>query len=331
MATKPSNFSYCSNITSATGGGAKENDLDLIARWEEINTKRVGGSKNYLVALAEEQSYVDDTVTLDTDDPAQNIFVGSPCDLFVQFGSEDLQVVEENLYWTGESDNTSAEVFEFVSQNQPLSENFTPILFRYLIGSTTELQITSAEATINIVKDSGTFNGSVKAMDKIRVNMAHDTGTYKRLIKMLYAFDKSAYKLQNVIDTDTERLVGPLPLVRNAVSVPISIVVEPSIAFGHDQTVVEDTITSNLEVYFNGGTTDYGKQFSRKGIGDDISHSDISNIILRTEGVVSFDFDTFFVLNTLTGDRNDPTIVLDNQYAVLSSVEFTYNTFNSNT
>jgi hypothetical protein len=92
---------------------------------------------------------------------------------------------------------------------------------------------------------------------------------------------------------------------------------------------VQDSIISNLEAFFNGGTTSFGKQYSRKGIGDDISHSDISNIILRTEGVVSFDFDTFYVLNTLTGDRNDPTVVLDNQFATLQEVSFVYETFNA--
>lgn len=331
MATKPSNFSYCSNITAATGGSEKENDLSLIARCQEINTKRVGGSKNYLVALSEEQSYVDDTVALDTDDPVQNIFIGSPCDLFVQFGSEDLQVVEENLYWPGESDNTVAEVFEFVPQNQPLSENFTPILFRYLVGSTTEIQVVpDANTIIEVIKDTRTFSGSTKAMDKIRVSMAHNTGTYKRLIKCIYGYDKNPYRLQNVIDSDTERLVGPSPLVRNAVQVPIKITCTPTVTFGYSAVTVQDSITTNLEAFFNGGTTSFGRQYARKGIGDDISHSDISNIILRTEGVVSFDFDTFFVLNTLTGDRNDPSVVLDNQFAVLQEVSFVYNTFNAN-
>jgi hypothetical protein len=336
LATKPSSFSYCSNIVPITGGSSEENDLNLISRCQEVNTKRVGGSQAYLVGLSEEQSFVDDVVAITQDDPAQGIFVGSVCDIFSQFAGEDLQVVEENIYWPGEIENDNSETFTFTPQNQPLSENFTPVLFRYATGSSTEEQIV-ADGTLTIVeviKDTGTFSGSTKAMDKIRVKLAHNCGslaaTYKRVIKLLYAYDKNPYRLQNVLALDTERLVGPSPLVRNAIQVPVKITCTPTIAFGYDTVTVQDAITSNLEIFFNGGTTSYGRAFARKGIGDDISHSDISNIILRTEGVVSFDFDTFYVLNTLTGDRNDPTIVRSNEYAVLESISFTYETFNAN-
>jgi len=331
MTTKPSNFSYCSNVSAISGGTDEETDLNLISRCQEVKTQRVGGSKAYLEGLAEEQTFVDDVITIDTDDPENDIYVGSVCDVFSQFTGEDLEVVEENIYWPGEADNPNEEIFTFVPKNQPLSENFTPTLFRYAVGSSTEVQIVpdGTNTIVEIVKDSGTFSGSTKAMDVVRVRLAHNTGTYKRVIKLLYGYDKQPYKLQNVFDIDTERLVGPLPLVRKAIEVPVKVVVEPSIAFGYDQTTVQDTITSNLECYFNGGTTSFGKQYARKGIGADISHSDISNIILRTAGVVSFDFDTFFVINTLTGDRNDPVVVTDNQYAILSEVAFTYETFNA--
>lgn len=159
-----------------------------------------------------------------------------------------------------------------------------------------------------------------------------DTGVdltkYQRKIKLIYTYDKNPYKLQTVFDSLDNRMIGPNVLVKKAVEIPLRVIAELQIAFGYVQDTVEANITSNIEAFFNGGTTTYGKQFARLEIGDSVQHSNIQNIILRTEGVASFDNDTFHVVNTVTGAIDDPSTIKPNEYATLFDVLFEFNTVN---
>lgn len=329
MDPKPANFSYCTNPSALDGGSDRENDLDLIARAQEAWEKRVNGSLGAYERMAEAEAYVDDSYATDRDNDEEAIYLGSPCDVFAQFSSEDTEMVEETLYWPGESNNTNEEQFDIVLANQPVIDSFTPIVFKYATGGAEEQVVPDGVNTVvEIVKDTGNFYESVKATDKIRIRMALDTASYQRRLRVLYVYDKNPYKLQSVFDDVENRMVGPSALVRKAVEVPLRIIVEVQVAFGYAEADVQANITSNIQAFFNGGTTTYGKQYARKNIGEDIQHSDIADIILRTAGVVSYDTDTFFVVNTLNGYLGDPTPINNNQYAALHDVLFEYSTFN---
>ena len=338
MSPKPSSFSYCTNESAITGGSDGEEDLELISRTQGILASKTNGSLPALTTLAKAQSYVDDVLALDDDDQASGIYVGSVCDLFTQFTADNTELVEEIFYWPGVTGNTSAEEFVFTPSKQPVVSTVTPTVFVYL-SDDTEVQVTPGvagtdfeTAVITVDADSGTFVGSVKSQTNIRVNMILNTGSggtqYQRRMKVLYLYDKNPYKLQAVINDPQNKMVGPEALVKKAVAIPYRIIVEPAISFGFIDSQVQAAIVSNLSVFFNGGTTSYGKQFARKRIGEKIVHTDVAQVILRTEGVVSYDADTFRVINTITGDLTDPSVVKNNQYPTLFDVLFTFNTFN---
>ena len=323
MDPKPTSFSYCSNSAAIDGGSDQEEDLDLINRAQEAWAERVNGSKGAFERIAEAETYVDDSIALDEDNDEEDIFIGSPCDLFAQFSSEDTELVEETIYWPGESSNADDEQFDFILAQQPLLSSVTPTVFRYTTGGTEE-QVDSTIGTITVIPDTNTFSGSAKASDKLRITMALNTDNYQRRLKVLYTYDKNPTKLQSVFDDSENKMIGPSVLVRKADEIPIRVIAEIQTAFGYVEADVETALTSNISIYFNGGTTSFGRQYARKNIGEDINHSDIANIILRTAGVVSYDRDTFFVVNTVTGDLSDPTTIKDNQYASLLDVLFDF-------
>jgi len=328
-----SNFSYCRNLAAVDGGSDEETDLDLIARAQEALARRTNGSLGSYETLVEAQSYVDDAIALDEDDEEEDVYIGSVCDVFTQFSSVDSETVEQIVYWPGLDSNDDAESFDFTLTKQPVDTTVTPIVFKYTSAGLEEQIVPNSTATasdyaaISFVEDTSTYSGSTKANDKIRVDMKLNTDNYQRKLKLVYVYDKSPTKLQNIVNNSDNRMVGPNALVRKAVDIPIRIIVEVQITFGYVQETVEADIESNLNIFFNGGTTSFGKQYARKSIGEDISHTDIGTVVLRTEGVASYDTDTFFVVNTVTGDLSDPTTINDNQYASLHDVVFTYSTF----
>ena len=320
-----SNFSYCANASAIDGGTDSETDLDLINRASGVWASRGNGSKQYYDTIAEAESYVDDSLTLDEDIDSESIYLGSVCDSFIQFSSENSEMVTENFYWPGTASNPSAEQFTFTPSNQPMITTVTPIIFRYTLAGA-ESQIT--DATITVTEDTNTFSGSVKANNIISIQMILDTSVYQRRVKVLYLYDTNPTMLQQLFDNSDNKLIGPSCLVRKASTVPVRVIAELQTAFGYTASEVETTVTSNISIYFNGGTTSFGRQYARKQIGQDINHTDISDIILRTAGVVSYDRDTFFVINTNTGELTDPISVLSNQYATLLDVLFEFSTYN---
>jgi uncharacterized phage protein gp47/JayE len=181
---------------------------------------------------------------------------------------------------------------------------------------------------VSLTADTSAFARSNKASDSVSIKMVLNDATYQRKLRIVYAFDKNPTKLQNVFNDPGTRMIGPIPLVKKAISIPIQITVEPQISFGADVPTVQADITNNLSIFFSGGTTSYGKQYARKGLGEEILHSDIEYVILRTPNVVSFDTDTFRVLNTVTLSLEDPSIILANQYATLYGVVFNFADFN---
>lgn len=331
ISPKPTNFSYCANETTLTGGSAIEGDLDLIERAREAWANRTNGSVGALERLAEAQSYVNDVLALAEDVPAEEIYLGSVCDLHTQFKSEDAQLVEHIFYWPGDASNSQREQFDFVLPSQPVIDTVDPVLFRYTILGVEE-QVTpdpnGVDPVISIVKDTNTYAGSVKAVDLLRITMTHNTANYQRKLKVLYVYDKRPYTLQAVIDDVNNRMVGPQALVRKAVPVPFRIIVEPVISFGYDAEVVKASVEANLQIFFDGGTTSYNKQFARKRLAEDIQHSDVGTVILRTPGIASYDTDTFRVINTFTGSVSDPSDLKSNEYAVLLDVQWVFSTFN---
>jgi len=339
VSPKPTSFSYCTNETAITGGSDKEEDLELIDRARTAWADRVNGSVGALDQLASSQTYVDDVLAQDQDDEPNGVYVGSVCDLFTQFVAENTELVEEFFYWPGESGNVASETFQFTPSKQPLVSTVNPVVFTYELANpitdpAIEHQVVPASPlpTVTILSDTGTYSGSVKAQDMIQVQqvltIGQTAGLYQRKMKVLYVYDKNPYLLQSIVDDPANRMVGPQALVRKAVEIPIRVIVELAVSFGYDVAAVQAAVTSNIGVFFNGGTTSYGKQFARKKIGESIQHTDISQVILRTAGVVSYDTDTFYVINTVTGNLSDPTTIKSNQYATLFDVLYTFNTFN---
>jgi len=326
---KPTNFSYCSNQQAINGGTDIESDLDLINRAQDVWTQRVNGSKAAFERIAEAESYVDDSIALDEDIDDESVYIGSVCDVFTQFSSNDTELIEETMYWPGEANNADEEQFDFIPKNQPMISTITPTIFIYTLGGTEEQVVPDGTNTVvSIVQDTNTFSGSPKANDKIRIKMALNTSSYQRKLKVLYNYDRNPYKLQSVFDDTEEKMIGPSVLVRKAADIPIRVIVEIQTAFGYAASDVQENVSENISTYFNGGTTTFGRQYARKQIGEDITHSDIAEIILRTDGVISYDRDTFFVVNTVTGDLSDPSTILSNQYASLYDVLFEYSAAN---
>ena len=335
VSPKPTNFSYCTNEAGLNGGSDEEDDLELIARAQTAWADRVNGSVGGLQSLAQKQSYVDDVLALNEDDATTGVYLGSPCDLFTQFTADNQEMVEEYVYWPGQDANNGVEQFSFTPTHQPVISTISPVFYKYTQPGNVETQIdpTATDTSITIVKDTGTYSGSVKGMDKFVISMplyvdpAKLTG-YQRKLRVFYVYDKNPYKLQAVLDDPTTRMIGPQALVRKADAVPLRVIVELTTSFGYVAADVQTAVTANIGIFFNGGTTSYGKQFARKGLGERIQHSDIAQVILQTAGVVAYDTDTFHVINSITGDFQDPTTMAENQYPTLLDVLYEYNTFN---
>ena len=330
MSPKPSTFNYCINDSAVNGGTDSEADLDLIDRARESWAARVNGSVGATERLAGQQTYVTDVYATDQDNEAEGVYLGSVCDVWVLFGSVDSQLVEEFIYWPGQSNNSNQEQFDFVLQNQPVIETFTPVIYLYdaATGLVESSLVLGATDSVTLVKDTNTFQGSVKAMDILRIKIALNTTTSARKMKVIYLKDNNPYKLQSVMDNLDNKMVGPSVLVKNAINTPLRVIVEIKVSFGYDVATVQAAVVSNLQIFFNGGTTSYGQQFAQKKIGEDIQHTDIGMVILRTAGVVSYDTDTFRVVNTLTADFSDPIVINSNQYATLYDVLFQFNSYN---
>lgn len=189
-------------------------------------------------------------------------------------------------------------------------------------GSSTTITVVNQHSIVGVL--AGGVDNTWETGDAYRIPGA-GTIPYARKIKVIYAYDKSPYKLQAIFDDVNSRMTGPAPLVRKAVEVPLRVIAELTVSFGYVASEVQDVVTDNINVFFNGGTTSYGKQFARKEIGEDIAHSDIAKVILQTEGVATYDTDTFYVVNTLNADTNDPTDLKPNEYATLFDVVYEYN------
>jgi hypothetical protein len=330
MDPKPTTFSSCTNTASVDGGSDEETDLDLIDRAKEYWARRTNGSIGGLEALAEAQDYVEDAQAFDEDNEDEGLYLGSVADVWVRFASSNTVMIEEYQYWPGLMDTTleTFETFDFTPTNQPLLEALIPTVFRYTLAGVEEQVVTDSTTTVEIVKDPNTFGHSTKANDVVRVKMALDGSTYHRRIKIIYAYDKYPRTLQNVFESAENRMIGPVPLVKKGVEVPIQIVVEPQISFGYVESDVKDEIESNIEIFFVGGTTSYGKQFAQKKLGEDISQTDIESVILQTPGVASFDTDTFRIVNTLSGSLADPVVINSNQFATLYNILWDFAEFN---
>lgn len=333
MDPKPSTFSYCRNPAAVGGGSEEETDLDLINRVSEIKVRTTNGSKASYETLAESTDYVDDARAFDEDNPEEGLYLGSVCDVFTQFSNEDSELVEQIVYWPGLESSDTSQTHDFILNHQPPLTDVTPIVFKYTTAGVEEQIVSdtdsssSSYAEISFIEDSGTYSGSVKANNKLRLSLKLNTDNYQRKLKILYVYDKYSEKLQEVFNSEDNRMVGPEILVRKAEEVPIRVIVEPTIAFGYVEADVQSAIESNIAIFFNGGTTSFGRQYERKEIGDDIQHTDIGTVILRTEGVSSYDSDTFFVTNTITGSTSDPISIKDFEYGSLHDVVFDYSTF----
>jgi len=331
MSPKPGTFSYCTNQAPINGGTDSETDADLIIRAQDVWSQRVNGNIGSVDRIAGAQSYVSDVFVTNEDNETENVFLGSVCDVWALFRSVDSELIEEYIYWPGiGTADFALEQFDFVFKRQPVVSTFTPLIFKYdfATGLTETPIVVTSEEAISVVKDTNTFQGSVKAMDSLRLRLNLDTyETYARKLKVLYITDNNPRKLQNIMDNADNRMIGPSVLVKNAIPVPLRVIVEITVSFGYDVADVQSVIISNLQVFFNGGTTSYGVQFAQKKIGEDISNSDISALILRTDGVVSYNVNTFRVINTVTAAYVDPTIILANQYATLYDVQFQFNSY----
>jgi len=141
----------------------------------------------------------------------------------------------------------------------------------------------------SLVKDTGPKSGSVEAYDKLRIP---NTGSS---LTITYEYDASIQEIQNLLDHEDNQVVNSNVLARLGTEILIDINLLVSVFSGYDAASVKATIESDLEKFFEGGTTSYGEVFSPKLFGEKVDKSDLLRVVLNVEGVDSVPVDDFEV------------------------------------
>lgn len=170
-----------------------------------------------------------------------------------------------------------------------------------------------------LTKDEGNYKGSVDALDSI-------AGAEGATVE--YYYDKTIRDLQlKVEDADNWLLGGRrIVLVKKAKPVSLLFKIKVYYVFGSDVATVKENITNNLFYFLVGGTTSYGEEFDRLGLGVKIDKSDLLNVVLETEGVDRVDItgsNAFAVYkDSFLAREQDPIRLNGNQYPKFGSIKW---------
>jgi hypothetical protein len=245
----------CTNTSATTGGIDVESNDQLCsriaARWLGVNVSTEDG----IQSLVASQQAVEDVVIV-----AHGIT-----------GREQLGAID--VYVKGIVTKSNTEVII------PLGTDFEDVVFskQPILTSGIVSVLSSSSGSISssnysLVKDTGSYRGSVIAQDKLSWIISTDSSY--GVVSVIYNYNGLVEDIQNLFNkTNTDTLNANI-LVKWAQEIPINIEFSMKVISGFSFSDVEAMVTSELSTYLSGLV-----------IGSEIQQADLTRIILNVPGV----------------------------------------------
>jgi hypothetical protein len=274
-------------------GQDEESDLDFIDRFIKARTQEGVGSKSWLLRTV----------------------MAYP------------QVVDANVYGTGDEHferDYGADVWVY-----PLEIPMTILEKAMLVNSKHTLEKAPLMEHPTIIGVSANPNGTpiFTIIDSVFKRSIFDIVEVEPLPTqewVEYTVDKVMQDVQAILRKGENWILGGQDLILVKKGYAKSLDVGMSIEFNADLTDEEiatciETIKTDLNTFFVGGTGSDGTLYTRKKLGQVIDWSDVEEVALRVEGVDRIDKDTFII--TIDGIEQDDPVPIDfNAFAILGNV-----------
>jgi uncharacterized phage protein gp47/JayE len=289
-------FAQVTNTTASSGGTDNESNTSILNRCSLSLKGRELDTINGLTLFTKSQIGVQDASTIDNKSPYMTRGVGSQVDIRV-LGSNDVVFTDSFTYATA----LIAQTGGIVLSSQPVSN-----ILSVTVNGVSKVQGTDYE----LVKDTGGYSGSVKAMDSVNFLTTVNPGD---AIVVQYTYDSLMAILQSLLQQPVNDIPNSDILFREAEAVLIDITAHLVVFAGYDLIQVQNNAQTALEAYFSNllmGAPPKGW----------IPQSDIATVISQVTGVSYVDITNLSV---------DPTIGLADipinpiQYAVLNNLTWT--------
>jgi len=135
-----------------------------------------------------------------------------------------------------------------------------------------------------LVKDEESLSRSAKGNDRIKFRI--DTFAPGDRVQIQYFFNSVIVNLQNLIESVENNVTGSDVLYRNAIPRKLSLTISAVYVDSSERDTVNSRVEDDVSVFFNGGTTSNGVEFTNKGIGGaTFQITDLLNLILDVEGI----------------------------------------------
>lgn len=313
-------------------GSDVENDLQFIERLKNIfqskRTNVIGGFINSMINYPG----VQDVSVVMPEDPLQVRNVKNAVDVYL-IGEEKLQSqedifnsVEARYAWERLDDELSFQIYPtpYESINQvafklsqpPLMEVSSVGYTSILGGSFTNV------SNYNVSQDStSVFANSIKAHDHIIIEGGEIPNNC--WVKINYSYDRLYRDLQTLWKKYETRLIGADLLIKKATKKTVDISVEAYLTQEGEpfRDIIEDTIVSDCNIFFEGGVDSNNITRNMNRLGEKFDKSDILNVMLDVSRVDRINLNTLSIkIDGVEMDQvYEPNIT---QYLRLGTVTF---------
>ena len=282
-------FISASFLADITNGTDPETVQEFVDRIRESRQSRGIGSKSFLSNL------------LTSDPRVYDIAIYSVNDVYQKFQRNYGVDVWAHAEETPKSITETTTGTDHVLAKQPLIDSGAIATAGYSVTRRTTSAWSRSVMAIDYV--TGTAGGSVT-----------------------YYADDTIRQLQLVVQDPDYWLFGgrTLVLLKKALRTLVDIEARVYLHDGYNEATVKASIEDDLQKYFTGGTTSYGKVLSRVVINQDIDKSDLLAIISNNAGVDRVDLTTY-VAQRQDGlyPITDPIPIEYNEFAYLGDVTIT--------
>lgn len=327
-----SGITSCNNLEKTLFGSDEESDIALISRartsWRSRNNNVLGG---LLDTVNNYPGVIDTSV----------IFYGNELMKRNARGAVDVYLIAENKIQTAEvvANSVSARYVYEVLNDETTFEVYPPPfssdnLLRFKLPSQPVLEISNVaykttvggsytninNANYQLIKDStGVFAYSVQGNDTLEIvgNIIPDNS----FVKITYTYNRLLRDLQALVDVNLSRIPGADILFKLGTELAVEVIATPYVFANYVPAEVYQVMSSDLNIFFEGGTDSNGIERPGFKLGETLDKSDLLGVLLDVEGVDRISLDNFIVrVNQQT--ISDQYVPLISEYLRLGSTSF---------